>query len=75
MRIGKPQVTDSVLQAICEKRMDDSFISDISTGFRSYDWNDFAVVSVASVSVVTAIASVILVIRIVRFCFIGKVTD
>ena len=66
MRIGKPQVTDSVLQAICEKRMDDSFISDISTGFRSYDWNDFAVVSVASV---------ILVIRIVRFCFIGKVTD
>lgn len=70
MRICKPQVTDPVLQAICEKGMNDSFISDIGTGFRSYDWNDFA-----SVSVVTAIASVIPLIRIVRFCFIGKVTD
>lgn len=43
--------------------MNDSFISDIGTGFRSYDWDDFSVVSIAAV------------IGRVRISFVAQIAD
>lgn len=54
--------------------MNDSFISDIGTGFRSYDWDDFSVVSVTAVTAVTAVAAVAVTGRI-RISFVAQIAD
>ena len=55
--------------------MNDSFISDIGTGFRSYDWDDFSVVSVTAVAAVTAVTAIVAVIGRVRISFVAQIAD
>ena len=58
--------------------MNDSFISDIGTGFRSYDWDDFSVVSVtavAAVTVVAVVAAIVAVIGRIRISFVAQIAD
>lgn len=64
--------------------MNDSFISDIGTGFRSYDWDDFSVVSVTAVAAVaavtavtavTAVAAIVAVIGRIRISFVAQIAD
>ena len=61
--------------------MNDSFISDIGTGFRSYDWDDFSVVSVtavtavAAVAAIAAIAAIVAVIGRIRISFVAQIAD